>query len=175
MIQPSGPAWCNQFPCSVLTTNLVEPFRTNVERFLTALRNAGATVAISTTYRPAERAYLMHWAYRIAHGLTPASVVPSLTGVAIDWTHAGDNNAAVHAATLMCQTYGLVVQPVLQSRHTEGRAIDMTIGWRGTTQIKDSNEVLHVVKNQESLWVIGASYGVHKLPSDPPHWSDDGH
>jgi hypothetical protein len=26
-----------------------------------------------------------------------------------------------------------------------------------------------------NLHAVGASYGVHKLASDPPHWSTDGH
>jgi hypothetical protein len=25
------------------------------------------------------------------------------------------------------------------------------------------------------LWAVGATYGVLKLPSDPPHWSSNGH
>ena len=25
------------------------------------------------------------------------------------------------------------------------------------------------------LWAVGATYGVLKLPSDPPHWSSTGH
>jgi uncharacterized Zn-binding protein involved in type VI secretion len=31
------------------------------------------------------------------------------------------------------------------------------------------------IKKMSDLHAVGASYGVHKLVSDPPHWSDDGH
>ncbi len=30
------------------------------------------------------------------------------------------------------------------------------------------------IKNNSDLYSVGASYGVIKLISDPPHWSDDG-
>jgi len=37
---------------------------------------------------------------------------------------------------------------------------------RGTPRTGAGNTALHGV---------GAGYGVHKIVSDPPHWSDDGH
>ena len=34
---------------------------------------------------------------------------------------------------------------------------------------------LGLVNEMAALQKVGASYNVHKLPSDPPHWSSDGH
>lgn len=174
MTRPSGPAWCSEFPCSVLTTQLAQPFRDCAERFLAALRSAGASVTASTTFRPRERAYLMHWAWRVAHGLVAPSAVPALPGVDIDWTHGGCTNAAIAAATEMVSTYGIAFQPSLNSRHIEGRAIDMTIRINGPIKITDAHDVIHLCTKTEDLYAIGASYGVYKLLTDSPHWSEDG-
>ena len=38
---------------------------------------------------------------------------------------------------------------------------------------KDGTKVK--IKAASDLYPVGASYGVHKLESDPPHWSADGH
>jgi hypothetical protein len=37
----------------------------------------------------------------------------------------------------------------------------------------DGSEVL--VRSQPQLHSVGATFGVHKLVTDLPHWSDDGH
>ena len=57
----------------------------------------------------------------------------------------------------------------------------MTIGWNGTLTVRDFDGVLHRIgsspqsgQNPE-LIQVGKSFGVLKLASDPPHWSDDGH
>src|SRR5262245_56402255 len=71
----SGGAWYDDFPTSVSTDDLTEPFKTNVTNFLKALSDAGATYTINATYRPPQRAYLMHYAYAIArNGMNPARV-----------------------------------------------------------------------------------------------------
>ena len=80
-MEPSGPQWVNRFPTSKSTADLEQPFRAGVERFIAALTAAGANVAIEATRRPPERAYLMHFSFRIAReGLNPADV-PSKPGV----------------------------------------------------------------------------------------------
>ncbi len=56
----------------------------------------------------------------------------------------------------------------------------MTIGWNGTIKVKDRQGKAREVGAPRSgdtnpdLLGIGAGYGVIKLVSDPPHWSDDG-
>src|SRR6266849_2022616 len=91
----SGPQWVNQFPTSASTDTLVQPFRGNVNRFIAALTAAGAQVHISATLRPPQRAYLMHYSYRIAHqGLNPQSV-PAMAGVDINWVLTNPNGTGI--------------------------------------------------------------------------------
>jgi hypothetical protein len=183
----SGPQWTNQFPTSSSTDDLKEPFRSNVNRFLSALRNAGATVDISATLRPPERAYLMHYSFGIAReGLDPATV-PAMAGVDIEWVHTGtDGNpspaASRNAAEQMVQAYGIVFRPALGSRHTEGNAIDVDISWQGNLTISNAGgKAIPITTTPRTgagnaaLQGIGAGFGVRKLASDAPHWSTDGH
>jgi hypothetical protein len=65
--------------------------------------------------------------------------------------------------------YALVHDAVLTSRHTEGRAIDMTISSVAGKSVKDASGNAHTVTSLADLNSIGASYGVQKLVSDPPH------
>lgn len=174
MAELSGSAWVSRFPTSSKTSDLLTAFATSVDRFISSLQDGGATVAISATLRPPERAYLMHYAYKIAHGGLPAANVPAMEGVDIEWVHATAAASKI-AAKQMVTGYGIVFAPVLTSRHSEGRAIDMTItGHIGLTFTDGSNQSVHV-KNSTHLNALGATFGVIKLPSDPPHWSDDGH
>ncbi|MBS0198027.1 MAG: Ig-like domain-containing protein [Planctomycetes bacterium] len=183
----SGAQWVSRFPGSSSTSDLVSPFQGNVNAFIDALRSAGASVTISATLRPPNRAFLMHYSYRVARdGLNPASV-PRRNGVNICWLHTTANGGAdlatsVQAAEAMVVGYNIAFAPALESRHTEGRAIDMTISWSGNLQIVDGNGTLvnitSVPRNgsgNTDLHAVGATFGVIKLASDPPHWSDDGH
>ncbi len=170
----SGPAWVSEFPTRTDTAALLPAFCEAVDSFISALEAGGATVVVSATLRPPERAYLMHYAYRVAHGSLPAANVPAMAGVDIEWEHP-TAAASIIAAKQMVTGYGIVFAPVLTSRHSEGRAIDMTItGYVGKTFNNASNQSVQV-NNATQLNSLGASFGVIKLPSDPPHWSDDGH
>ena len=123
MLEPSGAQWVSRYPTSHDINELSPHFYPAAHRFINAIQNAGGNVRISATYRPIERAYLMHYAWRIANeGLDPADV-PAKDGVNIDWTHQGDNSAAVSAASNMVMQYRLVYRPSLTSRHIERRAI----------------------------------------------------
>lgn len=182
----SGPSWVAKFPTSTSTSDLVEPFRDDVNSFLAALSEAGASVRITATYRPPQRAYLMHYAYEIAKkGLNPASV-PARDDVAICWVHTnadGSANVAASkkAALQMVKAYGIVHEPALTSNHTKGLAIDMNISWSGKLRIANANgKVITISTSPRSgmnrtLWKVGATYGVFKLASDRPHWSYNGH
>jgi hypothetical protein len=173
----SGPDWVSQFPTSNSVDDLVEPFRDNVNRFLSALNDAGATVSIAATLRPPERAYLMHYSFLIARGGADPSSVPVMAGVDIQWAH----DAAKSAAEAMVQGYDIVFQPALASRHTQGLAIDMDIAWEGVLTITDANGVDTTVSalprngGNSALQAVANSYGVKKLATDAPHWSSDGH
>jgi uncharacterized Zn-binding protein involved in type VI secretion len=182
----SGTSWISEFPNSSNTSTLADGFRQSAEHFISALQSAGASVSIDTTLRPPERAYLMHYAWQIANnGLNPATV-PSMQGVDIDWVHRNANGTANLAtsrseAQAMVNGYGIVYQPALNSRHTEGNAIDMTISWTGNLNTVDANGAKVPINtsprtgSNAQLIQVGSSYGIIKLVSDPPHWSNDGH
>lgn len=178
----SGAAWVSEFPDSQSTSDLKAPFGASVDSFIAAMEEAGASVAIGTTLRPLKRAYLMHYAWRIAKKEIKAGDVPAMTDVDIEWVHPTDA-ASIQAAADMVSGYTIVAKPALNSRHTEGRAIDMTISWSGTLTInkKDGTSVAITSTPRSGLNTdlqsVGAGYGVTKatFAGDPPHWSDDGH
>ena len=57
----------------------------------------------------------------------------------------------------------------------------MTISWQGTLTITDFDGVTRKIASSPrngsnpELIQVGKTFGVIKLVSDPPHWSDDGH
>ncbi|HQU42530.1 MAG TPA: hypothetical protein PK867_06940, partial [Pirellulales bacterium] len=87
----SGAAWwhANQakYPNSTSVDDLEPTFRAKVKEFLAALDKAGASVKISATRRSKQRAYLMHYSWKIAKGEISASKVPAESGVSIVWDH----------------------------------------------------------------------------------------
>lgn len=109
------------------------------------------------------------------------SAVPHMSGVAIDWSHSGDIDEARAAAAAMKKSYDIKFPAALVSRHTQRRAIDMTISWHGALTIRDFNGQERVITmpprsgSNQVLVDVGRSFGVIKLMTDPPHWSDDGH
>lgn len=175
MYEPSGRQWCVRFPSSASVDDLVPEFGRRVKTFLARVAAAGAAVSIADTYRPPERAYLMHWCCMIAQGGQDPAAVPAMSGVLIDWTCGGNRAKAKTAALDMMRGYNIAFPAALVSRHTQRRAIDMTIRWAGTIHVTDARGIVHAVTRQEDLWPIGTIDGVKKLATDPPHWSDDGH
>lgn len=183
----SGPTWVSSFPNSSSVDDLSDPFKGNVNKFLDALKKAGAMVSIDTTKRPKERAYLMHWAWQISKENYDPEKVPEMTGVDIDWVHKDEKGnvnkpASKTAADQMVAAYKIKYGPVLVSRHEEGNAIDMNISW-SAAELKitgaDGKEVGIKTGSKDGsnsdLQDVGKGYGVIKLKSDPPHWSSDGH
>lgn len=177
--EPSGSQWVARYPTSTSTSDLASPFREHVDNFIAALQAAGASVSIGATLRPPERVYLMHYSYAIANGADPSNA-PTMEGVAIDWVHRDSSGntdlpASQSAAQDMVNGYSIAYPPALSSRHSEGRAIDMTItNFMGKTFVNGTG-ANSTVASQGDLETLGSSYGVTKLHSDPPHWSDDGH
>lgn len=174
MPELSGSAWVSRFPTSKSTSDLTPAFRTAVDNFIAALEAGGASVTISATHRPAERAYLMHYSWKIAKQNLDAATVPAMAGVDIQWNHP-TAAASKLAASQMVAGFGIVYAPALTSRHSEKRAIDMTIGDYIGKTFKTADGKDQVVKTAAELHALGKGFGVHKLASDPPHWSDDGH
>jgi peptidoglycan hydrolase-like protein with peptidoglycan-binding domain len=176
----SGPHWVGQFLPSTTIDGLVSPFRQRVRAFEKALRAAGASINVSNTYRPPERAYLMHYATRIAMGDIAPEEVPPMPGVYVTWVHY-NRAASVQAARQMRDAYDIAYPPALRSRHTEGLAIDWEITWKDTLKVRDANGTLVSIGAPRSsydnadLWDVGGSYDVIKLEADEPHWSIDGY
>jgi len=181
MAEPSGVEWCSRFPGSASTGDLLPEFRGRVLAFVSAMERGGAHVIVTATWRPPRRAYLMHWCWMIANAGQDPESVPPMADVDIDWGHGGDHGSAKAAARAMAKTYDLEYPPALTSRHTQRRAIDMTIGWNNTLSIRDFDGHLRNITSEPRngsnpvVIQVGASFGVVKLVSDPPHWSDDGH
>ena len=98
-----------------------------------------------------------------------------MAGVDIDWTHGGDRAKAKVGAREMMAGYNIAFPAALVSRHTQRRAVDMTVHFPHAIMVKDAKGVAHAAAATSDLIAIGETYGVKKLASDPPHWSDDGH
>jgi len=180
MTEPSGPIWVQRFPTSTRTADLAAPFAANVDRLISALRTGGAQVVVSATLRPPQRAHLMHYAWRVARESLDPLAVPTMGGVDIAWAHRNEQGAvdltqSRSAAALMVSGYGIVFRPALQSNHTQGRAIDMTVTQYVGRSFVDGRGQRVTLHTERDLHSLGASYSVFKLASDPPHWSDDGH
>jgi len=176
----SGKAWEQQFPTSTSLADLTPSFEPKVTRFIDAMKAAGIRVRISATHRPKERAYLMHYCCKIANCEIAPDKVPPMDGVDIDWVHcdpAGkmDIEASRAAAREMMQAYVIQFPAALSSRHTERRAVDMTITCFKDKTVKNAAGEDAAICGAADLHAVGATYGVIKLPTDPPHWSDDGH
>ncbi len=184
-MEPSGLDWVQRFPGSVSLDDLMPEFRERARAFVRALKDAGASIRIAATYRPPERAWLMHWSWLIAKGKIDPSLVPQIEGVDIAWQHlkgkAPDLRASRAAARSMKDAYNIQYPPALVSRHTQRRAVDMTVGWKGALHICDASGKPQIITSgprnglNYALIEIGKSFGVMKLFKDPPHWSDDGH
>ncbi|MDR5760979.1 hypothetical protein [Caballeronia sp. LZ035] len=180
--QLSGPEWVKRFPDSRSTAELERTFKTGVDAFIKSMQDGHATVKVSSTYRPLERAYLMHYAYALAHDEVKPKDVPAQSGVDIVWDH-GDPAASKRAAQAMVDAYDIAKEPALHSRHTEHKAIDMTIYWAGTLTLVDGDGTRVTIDSgprdgtNRKLVKVGKTFGVVKamFAGDPPHWSSDGH
>lgn len=183
--EPSGAQWVARFPDDAKTSALAGAFRPGCEAFIAAMRAANANVAISSTRRPAERAWLMHFSWRVHKQILNPQNVPVNPNVNIEWVHrdtsgAIDLRASRKAATEMVNGYDIAFQPALKSRHVDGLAIDMTISWTGKLAIKNKSGVLTTISSSPrngfniDLRKVGKGFGVTKHPTDPPHWSTDG-
>ncbi len=127
----------------------------------------------------------MHWAWMIAKGRISPENVPVRSGVDINWVHETPESSR-QAAIAMVDAYGmqrLNVAPALQSRHTQGHAIDMNIKWYRDINIKNKRGEYITIKSlprdgmNRELAQVGKSYGVIKYHggwADAPHWSVDG-
>ena len=169
----SGAQWCARFPGSSLISDLGANFRSSVERFKAAMETAGIAMRPSATYRPVERAFLMHYCVKVAGGSMAPTEIPTLDGVNVEWDH-GTLEKSRSAARAMANGYVIVYPPAYPTRHSLRLAIDMTLSSFAPKTIKDAQGNDVEIKKEPDLYAVGASYGVNKLVSDRPHWSDNG-
>lgn len=188
----SGAAWCSEFRGSTgFDSNMAEPFSADAKAFIAALVAAGATVSVASTYRPPNRAFLMHWSWKIVNEAADPRTIPTRDGVSIKWDHVDEagvysSEKSINAAKAMVTGYAiqnLKVAPSLSSRHTEGNAVDMSISWSGSLVVtqKDGKDITIATEPRSGmntdLHKVGAGYGVTKYhggDKDKPHWSNDG-
>lgn len=167
---------CALFPTSRDPNDLAEPFKSRWLKFAAALIAGGCVVTYNATYRPEERAYLMHWAWMIAREGYASGDVPPHANVDINW----DVPNAKFLCEQMVETYKIAYQPALISRHTQRFAVDVNITWKGDLNVVDANGMRHNVNTQPRdttnsvLVEIGRTFGVIKNHADRPHWSIDG-
>ena len=96
-----------------------------------------------------------------------------MNGVNIEWNH-GSLEASKSAAKDMVRAYNIAYAPALGTRHYTRLAIDMTITGVIGKSVSNSNGDIVKINTSKNLYNVGATYGVVKLVSDPPHWSIDG-
>lgn len=173
----SGKIWVAMFPTSKSLEALSSPFRENIKAFINAVKAAGATVNISATLRPPQRAYLMHFSFLIARSTQDPRNVPSMNDVNIEWFH-GNLTDSIKAAKEMVNAYSIATTntpPALMSNHISGNAVDMKISEFTGKKIAKQNEELITVNIFNDLRTIGASYNVfNRIADDLPHWSTTG-
>jgi len=180
----SGDAWWvanqAQFPNSNRLADLKPPFRERAIAFIDALKAAGASVSVTSTLRHPIRAYLMHYSWTVSKGIDSPSSVPAKDGCPIKWDH-GNLARSRAGAREMRDRFGMAHIAALKGRHIDGHAVDMNIDWTGALSITDANGRVHAIgaprngKDNRALHAVGATFGMHKLVTDAPHWSIDGH
>jgi hypothetical protein len=171
----------SKYPDSNSLADLSGSFKTNVTNFIKALQDAGAKVSIDSTLRDPTRAFLMHWAWKVAKGMVKADKVPSKSGVDIEWDHGDDKESQKAAQDMIGKSgFNMAYIAALDSNHLTGNAIDMDISWSGPLKVKNAKgEDVQIATsptngNNKELHAVGDTYGVKKLASDPPHWSYNG-
>lgn len=181
----SGKKWINRFKGSTSVLDLAVDFRKKVQNFIEALMNANAKIVINATFRPPERAYLMHWSWKIVKKDFDPQKIPLNDKVNIEWWHGNLNNSIKGAQEMVTgfQIGHLKTAPALNSRHTEGNAIDMEITWQKTLKILDVNNKENLIETtpqnhtNKQLIDVAKTFGVyHFIPiaNDKVHWSTDG-
>lgn len=152
------------------------------EAFVTGLRSAGAQVRVTAGLRHPNRAFLMHYAWGVAHGqYTPAQANAACRGrgIEIEWDH-GAQAASRAAAQALVNAFGLVRQASITSNHIRGLAMDIDISGlpasitmngktyttqRGASGSAAAASVAPIGRDMGVIWFGGGDY---------VHWSQNG-
>jgi hypothetical protein len=139
----SGKHWqsiaSEKWPESSRVEDLSDEFRPNAQTFIAMLKDNKIEVEVSSTKRPAERAYLYHYCLEVAAGRVGPADVPKLATVDIEWDH-GDGDKSKTAAKEMADAFGLVGVAAYPSNHSGGKAIDMKMNFSGN--VKDGKNAI---------------------------------
>jgi hypothetical protein len=150
----SGAHWVRHFATPGGIGELHQPFRSNVQGFVDALREAGAEVVVASTFRSQKRAYLMHMAARVKidpeFALLP--VVFQFNSISLHDPYQGplevtfahlnpqgnlDKEKTAAAAAAMCSGYEIDAPPDYPDNRLGDRsAVDLTIRWSGTPNFR---------------------------------------
>jgi len=183
---PSGASWVDRYPPSKRLQDLDSNFGSDVREFIAVLEKGGATVEILATQIPPERAYLIHWAWRITQeGFDPRHV-PYMDSVDVRWWH-GDLGTSREAAWSMVHGYRieeLDEPPPLVSPYTEGQVVAMRIRWRDALRLyPDSPQEQIITSNPQDgtnldVMTLAEIHGLEHLltvpDSDEVHWAMPG-
>lgn len=179
----SGPHWAAAFPDSRRLADLEPEFRRRALKFLKALRDAGATLNVRATRRPAQQAYLRHWAWAIAMGGQDPRGVPPIRGADIEWWH-GDIPTSRRAAQELLEALQIgsfAVAPALCTGATRGLVLTFRAVWTGSLSIQqaqgDTRQVGSPPRDEThpGLAQVAAGYGVARTGlawSPVADWAD---
>lgn len=205
--EESGDNWVDRYPDSKKLSDLSEPFRDDLKKFLAALGSAYHLIGgkngvpaqkvptpikpfIETTYRPDPRAYLMHYAFRVAGGkpgsaqFAPigAAAVPvyqnsgvdphfkktGVVAVPICWVHRDPNGnldkaASKKAAAEMRDNYHIhKFGAAFPSNHSAGKAADFNVFWSPPAYVENASGDAEEVRTGQDLFRVAATFGVKK-------------
>ncbi|RYX95834.1 MAG: hypothetical protein EOO28_10530 [Comamonadaceae bacterium] len=134
-------------------------------------------------------------AHKVTTRIAPQDMDEYAINFDIEWQHS-DLAKSLSAAADMQKGYKAVFPPAYPSKHTARQAVDMWITWTATAVEKPIPHFEITVKNADLedviistniknvdhdtaasnavLHAVGLGFGIRKLLSDKPHWSDDG-
>ena len=163
------------------------------------LEAQGATVWLTSTARDPRRGYLLWGSFILSRQTTEAGVASTARllrsrrtawglDVPIVWEHPDGWQATVRAATEMAETYDVVYateRGARSSNHYGGRAVDIVAlglpervvlwapdGAMTTFDLTDGGNTRDLSLQPEMIRWIEVHFGLRKLDSDYPHWSD---
>jgi hypothetical protein len=150
----SGSHWVRHYATPGGIGELNQPFRSNVQGFVDALREAGAEVDVASTFRSQKRAYMMHMAARVKidpeFALIPVefqlnSISPNdpyQGPLEVTFAHLNpqgnlDKEKTAAAAAAMCSGYEINTPPDYPDTRLGSRAaVDLSIRWSGTPNFR---------------------------------------
>lgn len=174
-------------------------FPDRIDDLLTQLEAQGAEVYLASTTRFKERGYLMWGAFSLSRAKTKAELDERLAlvtarnadwdlNIPITWDAPGDWTAIKDAARQMADTYDVVYateKGAKSSNHYGARAADLIAialprrvtltapdGATRSFDLTDDDESRDLSLTPRMIDWVEAHWGMRKLRSDYPHWTD---